>query len=206
MIKAIFFDFDGVLTTNSNGSGTICRNIVDALPDISFDTLYPCYRAQHPLLLSGKVKHADIWDDVCGCVGTNIDIAILYDALKKVPMNTAMFALAKELRKKYKTGIITDNTKERFDAILREISLDRLFDVIILSADTGGRKDEPQIFEEALRMAGCSAQECVFIDNQERNLVVPSRMGFKTMWHDDTKNNVDVLRQQLRAIGVESEA
>ena len=204
MIKTIFFDFDGVLTTDTNGSGTVCRNLQKLVPDLSFDELYRCYRGRHSLVTLGKATHADIWSEFCSCVGKNIDIAILYEALKYAPKNEPMFELCQTLRKNYKTGIITDNTKERFEALIQEMQLDSCFDFIVLSADIGSTKSESLIFEEALRMANAKAEECVFIDNQQRNLEVPAQMGFHTYWHDDAKNDLASLRRQLKEWGVKS--
>ncbi len=202
MIKTVYFDFDGVLTTDSNGSGTICKNLLKIVPNVEFDDLYRCYRDQHSLLLTGNAKHADIWDKVCSCLGKKIDIALLYEALKDAPKNEQMFKLAQALRKNYRIGIITDNTKERFDAILREMKLVELFDLIILSADVGSRKDERHIFEAALKAVNAAPEECVFIDNQERNLVIPSEMGFSTFFHDDKKNDMQPLLKQLKEWGI----
>ena len=199
MITTIFFDFDGVLTTDTNGSGTVCRNLQKAVPDLSFDDLYRCYRGRHSLITLGKATHADIWNEFCSCTGKNIDIALLYDALKSAPKNEGMFELCEVLRKNYKTGIITDNTKERFALLVKDMQLNTLFDFIILSADIGAIKSEPLIFAEALRMAKAKAEECVFIDNTKRNLEVPARMGFRTYYHDDTQNDLVSLREQLKA-------
>ena len=202
MIKTIFFDFDGVLTTDTNGSGTVCRNLQKLVPDLSFDELYRCSRGRHSLVTLGKATHADIWNEFCSCVGKEIDIAILYEALRYAPKNEPMFELCQTLRKNYKTGIITDNTKERFDALIQEMQLDQYFDFLVLSADIGSTKNESLIFEEALRMANSEAQECVFIDNQQRNLDVPAKMGFRTYWHDDATNDLVSLRRQLKAWNV----
>ena len=191
-----------MLTTDRNGSGTICKSLQKAVPKLSFDDLYRCYRAHHSQLLLGKAKHADIWDDFCTCLGTQIDIGLLPDALKNARKNGQMFQLCEALKEKYKIGIITDNSKERFQTLTKEMKLDKLFPILILSANVGTRKNEPRIFEEALRVAESSATECVFIDNQERNLVIPAEMGFHTFLHDDVKNNLAPLLQQLKEWGV----
>jgi len=39
MIKAIFFDLDGVLTREYNGTGNICRNLHDTFPALDLETI-----------------------------------------------------------------------------------------------------------------------------------------------------------------------
>ncbi len=163
--------------------------------------MYACYRQHLPLLLTGKAKHADIWNDFCTCVGKEIDSGLLPDALKTTAKNEQMFALCRSLHKKYKLGIITDNGTERFELLIPEMQLTSLFDSIILSGKIGSRKDEPYIFEKALASASCAADECIFIDNYEKNLIVPAKMGFKTYFHDHHKNDVVSLRQWLEETG-----
>lgn len=203
MIKAVFFDFDGVLTTDGNGSGTTCRNIQKAVPDLAFENIYRCYRVHHSVLLTGKKNHADIWKDFCSCVGKEVDIGVLHNAFKNTPKNEQMFQLSKMLREKYTTGIIADNTKERFDVLRVEMQLPIFFDAVIVSGDIGYTKHERAIFEEALQSVHCQADECVFIDNHQKNLEIPSAMGFHTFWHDHEKNDLAPLLQQLKAWGVE---
>ena len=202
LIKTIFFDFDGVLTTDSNGSTTVCSNLQKAIPELSFDDLYRCYRKNHSQLLLGKATYADIWNDFCACLGKQVDISLLPEILKNAPKNEQMFTLCEALKQHYKIGIITDNPKERLHALIKRMKLDELFPILILSADVGAKKNKSPIFEEALRAANANAQECVFIDNQQRNLVIPSEMGFHTFCHDDVKNDLVPLLQQLKEWGI----
>jgi hypothetical protein len=40
----VFFDLDGVLTTDGSGSYTTCRNIGRTLPEVSLERILECYR------------------------------------------------------------------------------------------------------------------------------------------------------------------
>ena len=133
LIKAIFFDLDGVLTTDSNGSGTVCRNIQKVVPNLSFDDLYRCYRFHHAHLLLSEAKHSTMWEDFCSCVGRELDINLLPEALATISINEPMLELCAALKGKYIIGIITDNSSERFTAIVERMKLDQIFDVLILS-------------------------------------------------------------------------
>ncbi len=204
MIKAIFFDFDGVLTNFECGSSTVCRNL-SGKTGFSFDKLLSCYDRHTRDLYTTTISHKTIWNDFCKCMGRdiNINIALLDYAFRNVPLNAGMFELAKNLRKNYKTGIITDNTKERFSAITDEFKLREKFDAIILSADVGATKKDARIFKAALGALEVMAEECVFIDNSKKNLEIPARMGFNTVFYNFEKKDFDSLAKDLQKLGVD---
>ena len=56
--------------------------------------------------------------------------------------------------------------------------LDALFDAICVSAEVGSGKESEVIFKKALSLLGVKPEEAVFIDNQEKNLIVPVKMAF----------------------------
>lgn len=143
-----------------------------------------------------------MWDDFCTCIGQKLDIKILEIAFKNTPQNTAMLALCKKLKPRYKLGIITDNNKERFDLLKEEMSLSHVFDYLILSADVGAMKDSDVIFQKALELAQCKPEECIFIDNDANNLTIPKKLGIKTIFYDHEKNNVEALTKELEKLGV----
>jgi HAD superfamily hydrolase (TIGR01549 family) len=200
MIKTIFFDFDGVLTTDSCGSHTICASIKKHIPDVPIEHIIKCYRVHQPKLLVGVTTHVDMWKDFCTCVGQNLDIEVLDEAFGSIPVNVKMVELCKKLKKDYKIGIITDNSKERFAMLKKEMKLTDIFDVIVVSGEVGARKNNAAIFVRAFDLAQCRAEECVFIDNNESNLTIPKKLGLKTIFFDDKKNDVESLIKELSAI------
>lgn len=203
MIKTIFFDFDGVLTTDGKGSGITCKNIQKEIPDVPYEKILQCYRVHHLDVLTGKKSHSNTWDEFCTCIGTPLNISVLHNAFKDTPKNMQMFDLVQKLHKNYKVGIITDNGAERLDILTKEMELDVLFDNIIVSARTGGTKHEPDIFMKALKSVECTANECVFIDNDQKNLIVPAELGFHTFWHDHEKNDLTPLLEELKKLEID---
>jgi HAD superfamily hydrolase (TIGR01509 family) len=203
MIKAIFFDLDGVLTKDEGGSTTTCRNLHEKT-GIPFEKIYPCYRKNVHLLNTGKAVHKDVWEDFCDCMGKKIDINLLDQALRNVQINEKVIEIARSLKGRYRLGIITDNGSERFQAIADEFRLDELFEYMIVSADVASLKhDNTLIFDKALEAMGVKPEESVFIDNRQDNLEIPKEMGLKTIFFDFEKNDVNQLKEDLKASGVE---
>jgi putative hydrolase of the HAD superfamily len=204
MIKAVFFDFDGVLTTNSSATTFACAQLAERT-GLEYDRLLSCYWDQGADLLLGRKSFADIWPAFCKCVGQDIDIALLRPIFKATPMNAPMFELAKRIRSnEVKIGIITDNDKERFDTLIELFHLRALFDCLIVSSETGKMKDEPEPFEQALSRMHIKPEEMVFIDNQEKNLEIPSKMGIHTLFYDDERNDISALIRELVGLGIQA--
>lgn len=204
MIKTIFFDLDGVLTTDAKGSLTLSKNLCEAVPRLAVQEVFACYRQDIELLNTGRRTLREVWERMCRTLRIPEDDKLLMSILRKTPRNEAMFALARSLSPRYILGIITDNSRERMDVLNEEMKLGELFDPIIVSATEHASKCDgtTSLFDAALAKAHCEAEEAIFIDNQEKNLVMPAKMGMRTYFHDDTKNDVPSLYTALRKMGV----
>ncbi len=206
MIKAIYFDFDGVLSLDKNDGHTTCMNL-SKVTEIDFDTLYAAYSPFLERLYAGKITNKELWNDFCKGLGKDIDIELLESALKNAPKNEEMLQLAKTLKKNgYSVGVITNQAVDRYDLLKDDFELESIFDPVIVSAKIGctkrGEFGGEEIFNAAMRQHNLKPDECVFIDNSESNLVIPKAMGFHTYFHDDTKNDIQAFVEWLHTIGV----
>ena len=203
MIKAILFDFDGVLTVDKTGSVSTLRHL-SSYTGISYDVLKTAYYKYNKDLLYGKCTHQDIWSDFCRDIGFNVDFRILIDAFIHTALDYRMLSIVETLKQNYFTGLITDNKIDRMVTILQHHNLSPLFDVVAISAECQSGKSECHIFDVALSSLGLQAHECVFIDNSEKNLLVPAEMGFHTIYFDDKTRNIELFEQTLDHILLDS--
>ena len=192
MIKAIFFDYDGVLTTDKTGSLTTNRYL-SKMAAVEYEAVRKAFSKYNQELLVGKVTHRDIWDAVCEAMHCEVDFSLLEQAFLSTPANDAMLALARKLKPKYALGIITDNKKDRIDCLRKSQGLDALFNPIVVSAEFGSGKDSAAVFEYALRCLDMRPEESIFIDNNPENLIAPKALGMGVIFHDDEKNDVGKL-------------
>lgn len=62
-----------------------------------------------------------------------------------------------------------------------------LFDPVIVSSETGFKKPHPEIFEIALKTAGCAAGESAFVGNSLREDVSGARyVGMRTLYYNES--------------------
>lgn len=201
MIKAIFFDYDGVLTTDKTGSHTTTRYL-SQVTGIELSAIKAAFNRYNQDLTLGRATHADIWPDLCIELGQALRIELLHEAFESTPLNAEMLSLARRLRKGHSVGIITDNKQDRMDHLKRHQGLASWFDPIVVSAEIGSDKSSTEIFLHALNRAGARPQEAVFIDNNYENLAAPNALGIQTIFHDDETNDIDALLRHLQALGV----
>lgn len=201
MIKAVFFDFDGVLTKDKTGSTTTTRYISEKA-GLEPSAVKAAFARHNDALTLGKTSHSEVWREICDELGRPLSLGLLQEAFASTPMNEGMLGVARELRRTHAVGVITDNKKDRIDFLRRRHGLDALFDPIVVSAEVGGDKSGQEIFLAALRISGVRASEALFIDNSEANLAVPGALGMRTCLHDDEKNDIPALIGRLRELGI----
>jgi len=199
MIKAVLFDFDGVLTIDKTGSATI-TNYISNTCGIPLENVKSCYYKFNKKLLLGETTHQEIWTDFCQSLGQDIDYNILLDSFRFTRLDDKMIALVQKLKERYLIGMVTDNKCDRISTILDYRGLNQFFDVIAISACLHSGKDSPSIFEYVLNTLNVSASECVFIDNTEKNLVVPKQMGMSTVFYNDDNRDFDLFVRDLEKI------
>jgi len=111
----------------------------------------------------------------------------------------ANVALIGRLRPAYKTALLS-NADETLRDRLRSFGLERLFDGIVISADVGMAKPEPEIYALAAESIGLPAAECVFVDDMESNIAAARSAGMQGVYY-----RVDLghdLAGQLAEMGV----
>ena len=197
-IGAVLFDLDGVLTTDASGSTTTLRAL-QAATGLDEGRLWRAFAPVNHDLLLGRTTHAEAWPGICARLGADLPIRLLDAAFDATPMNAAMLALAASLRPGVRTGIVTDNKRDRVDRVVGRHGLAAGFDPIVVSADVGSDKRTPAIFEHALARLGVEPGAALFIDNTPANLVAPRALGLHTLHFDDAANDVRALAAVLRA-------
>jgi len=195
-MKAILFDFDGVLTTDKYGSDSILRYLSENT-EVPIDVLKREYYKINKGLLYGEYTHKDIWAAFCSNIGYDIDFRVLIDSFIETPLDHEMISLVYELKSNYLIALITDNKMDRVDEILKHYNLYDLFDVVTVSAECKCGKTDRQIFEITLNRLDVNADECVFVDNSPQNLIVPSEIGITTILFDDEARDIKQFRNNL---------
>ena len=177
MIKAIIFDFFGVLL----GEG--------------FDATYR-YAGGDPSKdhdfiesLLDKVNRGLITTDEFRtriCHQLSISEEEYQEALTKAERpNHKLLGYIKTLRPKYKTAVLSNVGKGGLDRRIRLKVLEQYFDEIIASAEVGYIKPEREIYELTASKLGVKMEECVFIDDRKVYVQAALALGMKAFLYID---------------------
>ncbi|HUY85287.1 MAG TPA: HAD family hydrolase [Candidatus Dormibacteraeota bacterium] len=203
MIKAVFFDFDGVLTIEGHACDAICRTLSKKF-DLPYDKLEPAFHNHAKNLNLAPERFESFIDDLNEEMGSNMAVKDILEAVTSAQPNAGMISLAKQLQDKgLIVGIITDNNVERIEVLRQPFELDK-YKPLIVSAKVGsGKWQNTKIFEVALEQAKVQPSEALFIDNTIDNLRFADELGMNTYWHDHDLNDVVAFRNRLHELGLQ---
>ncbi len=115
----------------------------------------------------------------------------------------ALEVLGRIARQGVRLGIIS-NWDRRLRILYQRFALERMFTVLICSAELGVEKPDPWIFKIACRTAGVSPRQAIHIgDDPEKDVAGANRAGLVGMLHDDEEgwnglpDRIAVLRRAV---------
>lgn len=92
-------------------------------------------------------------------------------------INQEMVLLLKQLKDKYKLGLLTNATTPLFPVVLKQHNLEELFDTIAISSDIHYVKPEPEAYQYILQKLNVQSQEALMIDGTPRNVEGAKEIG-----------------------------
>jgi putative hydrolase of the HAD superfamily len=95
-----------------------------------------------------------------------------------------------------RTGVVSNSLGRQPYDPYAGFDLHDTFDAVVLSAEHGVRKPDPLIFQLVLDRLGLAAEECLFVDDSEENLVAAQRLGMGALHALDER----IASVQLRAM------
>jgi len=104
--------------------------------------------------------------------------------MKYVRIDEHAKAVVEVLHGKYRLGIVSNFAiPECVRELLKTEDLERLFDVVVVSAAVNKRKPSPEIFQTTLKELGISVYEAVFVgDTVDADVEGPKSIGMKVIY------------------------
>jgi epoxide hydrolase-like predicted phosphatase len=176
MIRAVLFDFGGVLT-ESGKQGFVRQALADVygvqLDDIRLDNLQYEWR-----------RHTVDEDLVIGALNRKfnkqVTAAQFYEYLNSETIpSPEVYQLAERLRGAgIKTGILS-NVFSTSAGLLRAKGFYDNFDPLVLSCEEGYAKPDEELYDIAIQKTGVPAGEILFIDDQEKCQPPAEKLGMR---------------------------
>jgi epoxide hydrolase-like predicted phosphatase len=99
------------------------------------------------------------------------------------------------LRPRYKTGVISNAWGDLRDYIVKN-QFDDAFDTLIISAEIGMMKPQPEVYQLALKQARVGADEAAFIDDTPKNVEAANALGMHGILFRDPAQ----VKENLKAL------
>lgn len=197
MIRAVLFDYGGVLTEGGR-QGSIARTAAELFGiDVGWEKL----DALHDKLRRGTISTEDFFLQLSAIHQSPkaITEAEWNAASKDVFVRSEpVYAVASSLRKEgIRTGILS-NVYAVTASLLHQIGNYDGFDPLILSCEVHSVKPEPEIFRYALDVLNLSGTEVAFVDDQIKSLPVAESLGIHTILAENPDQIVSDLKSLLQ--------
>lgn len=180
MITTFLFDLGGVVFTN--GTKIFIENLAkkyqldeNELREVSDGALGSDYR-------EGKISRDEFWKQFLEITKIPEHADVLEDEwIRSYGLILGTVEIIQTLKKKYSIFYLSDNVKERVDALNKNFDFLRLFDGGIFSHEVGARKPDPKIYEMAISKLQIKPEETVFIDDKPSSLPPAQSIGMKVL-------------------------
>jgi putative hydrolase of the HAD superfamily len=195
-IKFIIFDWGGVCT-RGHLIKDFARNLaaetgVDAQKaKETFDSLEDPYEI-------GRIEPERFWEGFRAKLGLAIparQIQAIF--ISSYVVDPEMLDYILELKKEYKTALLTNNYQDMLEYLKQTYKIDNYFDEIFNSSEIHLRKPDKEIYLYATNKLEIIPSEAVFVDDKERNTAVALALGFKTITFKDVETFKKDLRDKL---------
>jgi putative hydrolase of the HAD superfamily len=187
---ALLVDFGGVMTTSVWDSfADFCR-----AKGLEEDTVKRLFREDPDALAdlrgleTGMLEEAEFEERFAKRLGLD-EATDLIDAMFRgmLPSEPLVAAVRAAGARGVKTGLISNSwSTSHYD---RE-QLDELFDAVVISAEVGLHKPQPEIYRLAAERLAESPDRCVFVDDLRENCAGAEAVGMTTILHREPADTV----------------
>lgn len=190
MIKAIIFDCFGVLV----GRGFRETYRIAGGDPIKDEDFIEDSLGQANM---GYITHQEFYEQIAGRIG--ITVEAFQAAVERAEQpNEELLSYIEELHKSYKTAVLSNANRGSLDRRFGQEKLDELFDTVVVSADVGMVKPDPEIYELVASRLGVLPSESVFTDDQEGYCHAAQALGIQTV-HYKTFDQFKTELEQILA-------
>lgn len=178
-IRAVIFDFGGVLSTNDDLSeiGRFLAKKYKIDPKtVDEITLRGWLKAR----INPRYDHL-FWDELATTLGIS-SRALQREYLRFPQRVPEVIEYVRALKRRgYTVAMLSNQIESWHQLLMKRWRLTRLFDVVITSYGSGLAKPDPAIYHLTLKKLKLPANTCVYIDDRKANLRPAEALGIKTI-------------------------
>jgi epoxide hydrolase-like predicted phosphatase len=188
MIKGIAFDYGGVIKINDED---LFSNIAKYL-DISREEFSKEYFSLNHLFNTQDKSYEDVISLIISKFNDSKEakdyiLNLMKENHSKYHLNDELIDTIKDLKNKdYKIALLSNNSIKLKEKLIED-GISDIFDVIIISAEVGCQKPQPEIFDILFKKLELNPSEVVFIDDTLKSLEGADKIGYIPILYKDNE-------------------
>lgn len=201
-IRAVIFDFGGVLVrTEDRGPREQLAERLGMTYEQLSDLIFESESSRRAAL--GKISTEDHWGAIREKAG--LPPGEFPDASREFwggdTLDNELVDYLRSLRPDYKTGLISNAWDDLRDVLKEEWKIADAFDEIVISAEVGVAKPNPEIYHIALERLGVAPAEAVFVDDFPENIAGAQTVGMHAIQFKSSQQVLAALDNLLNESG-----
>ena len=195
-IRAVFFDLGGVILRTEFESPR--QHLAERLNIEYQDLVRLVFESETSrLAFLGELTAEDHWAAVLKRLGRpSSELRLIRDEFFAGDvLDRSLLTFIRTLRPTLKTGIISNAWDDLRPYLVKENFTDA-FDTIVISAEVGRTKPDPEIYRLALEQAQVQPHEALFVDDFPTNIEGCEKVGIRGILFQDP----DVVMQEVKAL------
>lgn len=196
-VRAVFIDFGGVIMRTEDPGPRSSQ--AERLGMTTRDLEKIVFESESSLKAStGEITEEAHWLAVSKILGVSHRLGkkIISEFFSGDRWDTALLEYLRSLRPERKVGLIS-NAWSGLRAVISSQNFGDVFDEMIISAEVGMMKPDPQIYRLALGKMGVPPAESVFVDDVLINVEAARSVGMAAIQFTQREKTLDELKQIL---------
>jgi len=183
-IRALIFDYGGVISQPQKLDPFRDLLLMLGIDENNFREIYYAHRKNYD---NGQLSGSEYWHKIlqsCGLEAheATINQLIQADVTSWTQINPAMIQFIEASRREVeKLAIISNMIRDTLTYIKSHFAWLNFFDEQIYSCELGINKPDIRIFDDCLNSLNVSAQECLFVDDSEKNVRGALKSGMQVI-------------------------
>jgi putative hydrolase of the HAD superfamily len=188
MIKGIVFDYGGVIKINDED---LFSNIAKYL-NISREEFSREYFSLNHLFNTQDKSYEDVITLIISKFNDSKEakdyiLNLMKENHSKYHLNDELINTIKDLKNKdYKIALLSNNSIKLKEKLIED-GISDIFDVVIISAEVGCQKPQPEIFDILFNKLELKPNEVVFIDDTLKSLEGADMIGYIPILYKDNE-------------------
>lgn len=197
-IKAIFFDFGGVIqrTEYQSPRQKLAEKFRMEYEDID-KFVFNSPTAKQATV--GEISESQHWEEIAK------RLKVKKDEVSKVEneffggdiIDYELLGFIRSLKPQYKIGLISNAWSDMRGYLTRK-KIDDVFDSLTISAEVKIAKPDKRIYQMALDSLGVKAEESIFVDDVDVNIEACEKLGMRGILFQDVNEAVQEIQRLLK--------